>query len=214
MKIFRFLHPSDLGGGADSSLCPPTDCDAPLVTLPDTAMLKLKTPFFIPDFATDRCSLQLCLCVRINRLGRSIAERFASRYYAPEETTLAVHFVATGLLEQLIGARQPWELAVGFDNAVAVGRPIGMELAASAGSPLPAGLHLSHENRHFEVPDFLLADMLREVDRKIERISSFYTLRQGDLLLLPFRQPFHDVVLNETVRLTLGNQELLSFHVK
>ena len=52
---------------------------------PESALLKEGKPFFIPDFAT-AFQYETELVVRINRLGKNIASRFASRYY--EEITV------------------------------------------------------------------------------------------------------------------------------
>ena len=47
---------------------------------PDSALLKDSKPFFIPDFS-QQVDYETELVVRINRLGKNIAPRFASRYY-------------------------------------------------------------------------------------------------------------------------------------
>ena len=45
---------------------------------PDSALLKDSKPFFIPDFS-QQVDYETELVVRINRLGKNIAPRFASR---------------------------------------------------------------------------------------------------------------------------------------
>ena len=47
---------------------------------PDSAILKDGKPFFIPDFSNE-VHYETELVVRINRLGKNIASRFAHRYY-------------------------------------------------------------------------------------------------------------------------------------
>ena len=47
---------------------------------PDSAILKDSKPFFIPDFSNE-IHYETELVVRINRLGKNIAPRFANRYY-------------------------------------------------------------------------------------------------------------------------------------
>ena len=47
---------------------------------PDSAILKDGKPFFIPDFSKE-IHYETELVVRINRLGKNIAPRFANRYY-------------------------------------------------------------------------------------------------------------------------------------
>ena len=114
MKIFRLVQvPSS--GDAEASLSP----SWAVLTLPDTALLIAKRPFFIPDFAAV-CDASLCVAVRIVRLGRSIHRQFAHRYYLASQAAPAVHFIARDYLERLQGQSLPWDMAVGFDDAVAV----------------------------------------------------------------------------------------------
>ena len=47
---------------------------------PDSAILKDGKPFFIPDFS-DEVHYETEVVVRICRLGKNIAPRFANRYY-------------------------------------------------------------------------------------------------------------------------------------
>ncbi len=47
---------------------------------PDSAILKDGKPFFIPDFSNE-VHYETEVVVRICRLGKNIAPRFASRYY-------------------------------------------------------------------------------------------------------------------------------------
>ena len=55
---------------------------------PDSALLKDSKPFFIPDFS-QQVDYETELVVRINRLGKNIAPRFASRYY--DAVTVGIH---------------------------------------------------------------------------------------------------------------------------
>ena len=66
--------------------------------LPDTTLLKDGKPLFVPDFATT-CCVQGHLVVRICRLGRSISERFAHRYY--DAITVGATFSAENLRKEL-----------------------------------------------------------------------------------------------------------------
>ena len=61
---------------------------------PDSALLKSGKPFFIPD-DLGRIEYEGELVVRICRLGKSIPERFAHRYY--DAVTVGVDFTAREL---------------------------------------------------------------------------------------------------------------------
>ena len=176
-----------------------------VVPLPDTVMLPPKRPFFIPDHTAD-CVATLCLAVRINRLGRSIARRFASRYYDPAETTLAVHFIARDVLEASRASALPWSDALAFDDAVAV--------APKLPEPLQAGNEVSwqvgEQSGRADVPAALLA----EVDPWIAQVSEHYTLRQGDLFLLSSPLAPQPVAIETPISVSLGDQRVFQFNLK
>lgn len=199
MKIFRFFAPSLTAAPG------PCAVGQGVVTIPDTALLIQKRPFFIPDFA-QKCTAQLCVVVRISRLGRSIHRRFAPRYYDAKAVTLGVHFVAEDLLRALQEKGLPWDMAVGFDNAVAVA-DAGQSLLTEGSE---AQLKVNEATCKTHIPEGFFA----RADEQIERISLHYTLRQGDLLLLPLPAEAREVHIDNRLGLWLDGVEQLSFNVK
>ena len=198
MKIFRFF--SNIS--SSESLQMP---DWTMKVLPDTAMLIQKRPFFIPDFTED-CKVQLCYAVRINRLGRSIHEKFSHRYYDASAITLGVHFVARDLWIQLQAQGKPVDTAVGFDNAVAVSE-IRTDYFDETSS---VGLKIDEDLYSYPVDGNLLAC----INKQIEAISSFYTLKQGDILLFPVAMEELPVAIDNHLSLYMNEHEVLSFNVK
>ena len=67
---------------------------------PDTALLRNNDPFYIPSFSQE-VHYECELVVRINRVGKAIAERFAHRYY--DEVGLGIDFTARDLQRRAIG---------------------------------------------------------------------------------------------------------------
>lgn len=51
-----------------------------VIIRPDTTWSRYNDDYFVPDFV-DEISWSPVVCVRISRLGKHIAEKFASRYY-------------------------------------------------------------------------------------------------------------------------------------
>ena len=192
MKIFRLFYTAD-------------NLQMRVVALPDTALLLRKNPFFIPDFATC-CTAQLCVAVRIHRLGRSIHQHFASRYYDKSCVTLGVHFVAENLLNDLRLAHAPWDLAVGFDNAVAVPDEVVQSLQIGD----VATLQLNEAKAEVRVP----ANFFQQTDETIAQISQYYTLRQGDLLLFPLPITPQEVHIDDRIALLIDGNEHFAFHIK
>ena len=89
-----------------------------IFTKADSALLKDGKPFFIPDHL-GRIEYETELVVRICRLGKTIPQRFAHRYY--DAVTVGIDFTAREMQKRLREAGQPWELAKGFDGSAAIG---------------------------------------------------------------------------------------------
>ena len=197
MKIFRSFP---LPGQSCAS-----DTNSPVASIPDTALLVQKRPFFIPDF-TRQCMLTLCGCIRVNRLGRSIHRQFAHRYYDGSECLLAVHFTAADLLEKLREASSPWDLAIGFDNAVCVSKPF-----TPATDELAIKLQVGERTVQGTVN---LPGLRTAADAMIETLSEYYTMRQGDLLLLPLGLDDVQVQIDDRLTLMAGGNDVLTFNIK
>lgn len=82
-----------VGGGTP---CPP---EPTWFLKPDTALLRNNDPFYIPAFSQE-VHYECELVVRINRVGKGIAERFAHRYY--DQVGLGIDFTARDLQRQAI----------------------------------------------------------------------------------------------------------------
>ncbi len=91
---------------------------------PDSAILKDGKPFFIPDFSNE-IHYETELVVRINRLGKNIAPRFANRYY--DAVTVGIDFTARDLQRKFREQGNPWELCKGFDSSAAIGTFVPVE---------------------------------------------------------------------------------------
>ena len=94
---------------------------------PDSAILKDGKPFFIPDFSNE-VHYETELVVRINRLGKNIASRFAHRYY--DAVTVGIDFTARDLQRRFREVGNPWELCKGFDSSAAIGTFVPVEQLA------------------------------------------------------------------------------------
>ena len=84
---------------------------------PDTALLRNNDPFYIPSFSQE-VHYECELVVRINRVGKAIAERFAHRYY--DEVALGIDFTARDLQRRAIAEGLPWESCKAFDRSAAI----------------------------------------------------------------------------------------------
>lgn len=171
----------------------------------DSALLRDGKPFFIPDFATD-CRCQAELVVRLSRLGKSIPERFAYRYY--DAVTVGIGFTAGAMLGEFRRKGLPWELATGFDGAAAVGRFDLLE-----GRDVN-DLHFHLEADGAEIQRGWSGDMRWSIDRLIAYVSRFYTIRQGDLLFTGTPMPPVPACIDNRLEGFLDGERRITIKVK
>ena len=174
---------------------------------PDTALLKDGKPFFLPPFS-ERIEYETELVVRISRLGKNIAPRFAHRYY--DAGTVGIDFTARDLQARLRAEGSPWEISKGFDGSAVVGDFIPVDEVAGNLQDLHFSLRIDGK----EVQRGHTADMIFPVDEMIAYISRFYTLRMGDLLFTGTPEGVGPVAIGNRLQGYLGERQLLDFHVR
>ena len=145
-----------------------------IFTKADSALLKDHKPFFIPDFM-GRIDYEAEVVVRICRLGKTIPERFAHRYY--DAVTLGIDFTARELQQKLRAAGQPWDLCKGFDGSAAIGEWIDVSKLRDI-----QALRFQLDINGSTVQQGCTADMIFRINALIAYISRFFTLKTGDLL--------------------------------
>ena len=174
---------------------------------PDSAILKDGKPFFIPDFSNE-VHYETELVVRINRLGKNISPRFASRYY--DALTVGIDFTARDLQRKFREAGNPWELCKGFDNSAAIGTFIPLEQAG--GDVQNLDFHLTIDDK--EVQRGHTADMLFRVDEIIAHVSRFRAWKSGDLLFTGTPVGVGPVSIGQHLQGYLGEEKVLDFHIR
>ena len=177
-----------------------------IFTKADSALLKGGRPFFLPD-ELGRIDAGVCLVVRLCRLGKSIPERFAHRYY--DAVTCGVDFTAVELLEKYRQQGLPWELSKGFDGAAAIGEWIPVSQIEDVGN-----LSLRLDINGHTMQRAHTAQMLHQVDSLIAYISRFFTIRTGDILFTGSPSDTAPVVVNDHLDGYLNDQKVMSFNVK
>ena len=141
---------------------------------PDSAILRNGSDFFYPDFSTD-IQYELEIVVKINRLGKSIGEQFANRYY--DEIGLGIDFTARDLQQKCKEKGLPWEIAKAFDQAALVGDFVAKTDLPDINS-IPFELKINGETRQ----NGNSQEMIFSIDKIIAYVSNFMTLKIGDLI--------------------------------
>lgn len=173
---------------------------------PDTALLKDGKPFFLPDFS-DEVHYEAELVIRIDRLGKNIAERFAHRYYS--EVTIGIDFTARDLQQKQKERGMPWEIAKGFDNSAAVGTFIPKSDLKGIDQ---AHFHLDLNGTR--VQEGHTNEMIWSVDKIISYISRFFTLKMGDIVFTGTPSGVGSVKIDDHLQGYVDGRKLLDFKVK
>lgn len=182
--------------------------DNPVIFIkPDSALLKDNKPFFIPDFSNN-IHYELEIVVRINRLGKNIAERFAHRYY--DELTVGVDFTARDLQTELKSKGLPWELSKGFDSSAVIGEFVSKEELLKPIDNLNFELHKNGE----QVQIANSSEMIHSVDKIIDYVSRFFTLKIGDIIFTGTPAGVGPVSIDDRLEGFLEDKKLFDFNVR
>lgn len=173
---------------------------------PESAQLKNGNPFFIPDFSNE-IHYETEMVVKINRLGKHIAEKFAHRYY--NELTIGIDFTARDLQRDLKEKGHPWEIAKGFDSSAAIGDFIPKEEFSDIQD---INFHLDINSKTVQQGN--TCDMIFSVDKIIAHVSKFFTLKIGDLIFTGTPAGVGPVTIDDHLEGYLENKKLLSFNIK
>lgn len=172
---------------------------------PDSAIIKNGKHFYVPDWL-GRVDYEAEIVVRINKLGKSIPQRFACRYY--DAITVGIDFTARDIQRAFIEAGAPWELSKGFDGSAVLGefRPVEQYNI----DDVPFSLTIDDK----VVQSATTAQMLFKVDEIIAYISRFCTLKTGDLIFTGTPAGSGPVSIGTHLKGFIGEDKVLDFHVR
>ena len=203
MKIFAIAQ-NYIAHNKELNSAHPTE---PVVFMkPDTAILRNNKPFFIPDFSQD-VHYETEIIIKINRIGKNIAEKFAHRYYS--EVGLGVDFTARDLQRKLKDAGKPWEIAKAFDNSAVIGNFMSADAIANI-----QDVHFSLQLNGNTVQQGHTADMIFTIDTIIAHISKYFTLKIGDIIFTGTPSGVGAVSINDRLEGYIGETKMFDFKVK
>ena len=175
-----------------------------IFTKADSSLLKDGKPFFVPD-DMGRIDYEGELVVRICRLGKSVPERFAHRYY--DAVTVGLDFTARDLQVQARQQGLPWTICKGFDGSAIIGNWIPLDCDVQS-------LHFRLDKNGTTLQQGFTGDMLFSVDRLISYISRFFTLKTGDLLFTGTPVGVGPVIVGDLLEGYIENKKVLECRCK
>ena len=180
--------------------------DPVIFTKADSSLLKDRKPFFIPD-ELGTIVYEAEIVVRICRLGKSISERFASRYY--DAVTVGIDFTARDLLRKLSQQGLPWDMSKSFDGAAVLGEWVSKDKFLDI-QRLRFHLDVNGETKQ----EGCTSDMIYKVDEIISYISRFFTLKTGDLIYTGCPTSGFPVHINDRLEGYIEERKVLDLHCK
>lgn len=180
--------------------------DPVIFTKADSSLLKDRKPFFIPD-ELGTIEYEAEIVVRVCRLGKSISERFAPRYY--DAVTVGIDFTARDLLKKLSQQGLPWDMSKSFDGAAVIGEWV----------PKDKFLDVQRLRFHLDVngetkQEGCTSDMIYKVDEIISYVSRFFTLKTGDLIYTGCPVSGTPAHINDRLEGYIEERKVLDLHCK
>lgn len=140
----------------------------------DSALGRNRQPVFLPDDFTGLES-RMMVAVRMSRLGKDIALRFASRYYDA---------VGCAIVTEEAEPSRRDALSLIADNACVTGDWTEMSRIDKPDILISAAISPLREDMVLETKSARVADFRQKIDRAIAEISKGVTFKTGDLLLM------------------------------
>ena len=172
----------------------------------DISVLRPGTPFFYPDFSKD-IHFECEVVVKINRVGKNIAEKFAHKYY--DEIGLGIDFTARDLQKICKEKGHPWEIAKSFEGSAPISRDF---------IPKP---ELNLEDIQFRLEQNgeikqqgTTADLIFSIDHLIAYVSKFMTLKKGDLIYTGTPAGVGPVQIGDELKGFIGEREMFTVKIK
>jgi 2-keto-4-pentenoate hydratase/2-oxohepta-3-ene-1,7-dioic acid hydratase in catechol pathway len=141
---------------------------------PDSCLLRNNQPFFYPKF-TKELHHEIEVVIKICRLGKSISQKFAHRYY--NEVALGVDFTARDLQNECKQKGLPWEISKAFDGSAPISKFVPREHFVNI-NDISFWLDINNTT----VQRSTTAQMIFTFDTIIAYVSQYITLKIGDLI--------------------------------
>ena len=171
--------------------------------LPDSALCNAGKPFFIPE-NSGGMEVFIAPIVKITRLGKSVAPRFATRYYS--QAAAGLHFRDTALRRMLLDKGLPPDIAQSFDRSLILGDFLPV-------NEIIADKPLTLQINGIKVAEWGLDKMSADIGSLFQKISTANTLKMGDYLI-PGLSAGSKICIGDNLELNLDNKILLSVQIK
>jgi 2-keto-4-pentenoate hydratase/2-oxohepta-3-ene-1,7-dioic acid hydratase in catechol pathway len=171
---------------------------------PDTSILKTAT-FYYPKF-TKLLHYECELVIKIDKVGKNIQKKFAKSYYS--EFTLGIDFTARDIQNECKKLGLPWEKAKGFDQSA----PLSTHWMKIKDYPESIDFTLKKNNTVVQSGES--RNMIFSFDEIICYLSSFITLKKGDLIFTGTPAGVGEVQIGDKLSAFISEENVLNLNIK
>lgn len=173
---------------------------------PDTSLLKDNQPFYYPDFSKE-IHHEIELVLKVTKNGKNIAPEFAHKYY--DEIGIGVDFTARDIQAACKEKGLPWEKAKAFDNAAPLGKFIDKTEFKDLNN-IQFKLVINGKT----IQKGSTSDLLFSFDSIISFVSTYITLKTGDLIYTGTPEGVGPVKIGDRLEGYIEEYKLLDFEIK
>ncbi len=167
-----------------------------LSLLTDSSVSRNHKPLFVPPHHNS-WTLTLGIAVKISRLGKFVASKFASRYY--DSVTLVARLRPADLPLPASAVN------IAFDSSIVVGD--WLPLPDNDCDDISLDIELAGNNRSITVPRQLIND-------QVEWLTSYFMIKHGDIIVTGDLPGNLDVHLDTAFDIIVNHNQCLHFKIK
>lgn len=180
--------------------------DPVLFLKPDSSIILNNKPFFIPDFSQN-IHYELELIIKISRLGKHIQEKFSHKYY--NFIGLGIDFTARDLQSDLKSKGLPWEKSKAFDGSCFISKWINKSDFNDVNN---LNFNLNKNGKTVQKTNSKL--MLWKIDELISYISTFFTLKIGDVIFTGTPAGVGNVSIGDNLEGFIEDNKIFNLNIK
>ncbi|MEO1050578.1 MAG: fumarylacetoacetate hydrolase family protein [Bacteroidota bacterium] len=180
--------------------------DPVIFTKPDTAVLKNNSPFYYPDFSKD-IHYEVEIVLRICKEGKRVQEKFAHKYY--DQIGIGIDFTARDIQNKAKEKGLPWALAKGFNHSAPVSKFLPKEEFSNLGD-----LNFSLTKNDEVAQEGNTSLMMYSFDAIIAYISTFMTLKQGDMIFTGTPKGVGPIAIGDKLTAYIEDKRMLDVEIK
>ena len=180
--------------------------DPVLFLKPDSSIILNNKPFFIPDFSQN-IHYELELTIKISRLGKHIQEKFSHKYY--DFIGLGIDFTARDLQSDLKSKGLPWEKSKAFDGSCFISKWINKSEFNDVNN---LNFNLNKNGKTVQKTNSKL--MLWKIDELISYISTFFTLKIGDVIFTGTPAGVGKVSIGDNLEGFIEDNKIFNLNIK